>query len=284
MVSFGALTAVAFVLIVFGAVVRAKGAGLACPDWPLCFGAAIPSFDFRIALEWGHRVLAGALTLGLAAASAYVLREPALRPVVGAALGVAWVLLAVQIVLGGLTVLLGLAPWTVTAHLLCGSAFCATLLWCARNLAEHGSPAPSAPLSAWARALGLGTAALVAVQVGLGGWVSSHFAGLACYAFPTCDGVSIAPTFSGLLVWATRGSDEPVARIARSGLRLVVLQLAVGIANVLLRLPPEVTALHSALAAALVLASTLLAREILLHGTERSAAGSPARAEALGTS
>jgi heme A synthase len=87
-----------------------------------------------------------------------------------------------------------------------------------------------------------------------------------------------------LLVWATRGSDEPVARIARSGLRLVVLQLAVGIANVLLRLPPEVTALHSALAAALVLASTLLAREILLHGTERSAAGSPARAEALGTS
>ena len=186
-------------LIVFGAVVRAKGAGLACPDWPLCFGAAIPSFDFRIALEWGHRVLAGALTLGLAAASAYVLREPALRPVVGAALGVAWVLLAVQIVLGGLTVLLGLAPWTVTAHLLCGSAFCATLLWCARNLAEHGSPAPSAPLSAWARALGLGTAALVAVQVGLGGWVSSHFAGLACYAFPTCDGVSIAPTFSGLI-------------------------------------------------------------------------------------
>jgi hypothetical protein len=128
--AFGALTAVAFVLIVFGALVRAKGAGLACPDWPLCFGAAIPSFDFRIALEWGHRVLAGALTVGLAAASAYVLREPALRPVVGAALGVAWVLLAVQVVLGGLTVLLGLAPWTVTAHLLCGSAFCATLLWC----------------------------------------------------------------------------------------------------------------------------------------------------------
>jgi len=301
---FGALTAVAFVLIVFGALVRAKGAGLACPDWPLCFGAAIPSFDFRIALEWGHRVLAGALSVGLAAASAYVLREPGLRPVVGAALGVAWVLLAVQIVLGGLTVLLGLAPWTVTAHLLCGSAFCATLLWCARNLAEHGSQAPVAPLSAWARALGLGTAALVAVQVGLGGWVSSHFAGLACYAFPTCDGVSIAPTFSGLigihllhrlgaclvgvafilLVWATRGSDEPVARIARSGLRLVVLQLAVGIANVLLRLPPEVTALHSALAAALVLASTLLAREILLHSAERSVSASPARAQALGTS
>jgi heme A synthase len=29
----------------------------------------------------------------------------------------------VQIVLGGLTVLLGLAPWTVTAHLLVGNGF-----------------------------------------------------------------------------------------------------------------------------------------------------------------
>jgi cytochrome c oxidase assembly protein subunit 15 len=210
----------------------------------------------------------------------------------------------VQVVLGGLTVLLGLAPWTVTAHLLCGSAFCATLLWCSRNLAEHGSQERSAPLSAWVRALALGTGALVAVQIALGGWVSSHYAGLACHAFPTCDGGSFAPTLTGLvgvhvlhrlgayavaaafilLVWATRGSEEPVARIARSGLRLVVFQLAVGIANVLLRLPPEVTALHSALAAALVLESTLLAREILLHGTERSVSRSPARAQALGTS
>jgi heme A synthase len=35
---FAGLAAASFVLIVLGALVRAHGAGLACPDWPLCFG------------------------------------------------------------------------------------------------------------------------------------------------------------------------------------------------------------------------------------------------------
>ena len=55
----GLLAGVTYVLIVFGALVRAHGAGLACPDWPLCFGEWVPEFDFRIAFEWGHRALAG---------------------------------------------------------------------------------------------------------------------------------------------------------------------------------------------------------------------------------
>jgi cytochrome c oxidase assembly protein subunit 15 len=302
--AFALLTAVAFALIVLGALVRAQGAGLACPDWPLCFGAVIPAFDFGVALEWGHRVLAASASLGLAAATVYVLREPAARAAVAAPLALVWGLLGVQIVLGGLTVLLGLAPWTVTAHLVCGSAFCAALLWCSRNLSEHGSREPSAPLSAAVRALALGAGALVAAQVALGGLVSSHYAGLACYSFPTCDGTSFAPTFSGLvglhvvhrfgayavvaafvlLVWATWGSAEPVARIARSGLRVVALQVAVGVANVWLRLPAEITALHSALAAVLVLESTLLVREVRLRRVEKAVVGGAARAQTVGAS
>jgi cytochrome c oxidase assembly protein subunit 15 len=142
------------------------------------------------------------------------------------------------------------------------------------------------------------------LQVVLGGLVSSHYAGLACYDFPTCDGVAFAPAFTGLvglhvlhrlgaysvglafilLVGATWGSDEPVARIARSGLRLIALQVAVGVANVLLRLPVEMTGLHSALAAALVLECALLVREILLHRTERAITGGAAHAQPLGAS
>ena len=61
---FAALSAITFCLIVFGATVRANNAGLACPDWPLCFGEVVPRFDAKIALEWGHRLLAGLVTLG----------------------------------------------------------------------------------------------------------------------------------------------------------------------------------------------------------------------------
>ena len=59
----GGLVALTSMLIVLGALVRANGAGLACPDWPLCFGQAVPEFDLKVAFEWSHRVLAGGVGL-----------------------------------------------------------------------------------------------------------------------------------------------------------------------------------------------------------------------------
>jgi len=60
-----AIALLAWCLVVVGALVRAHGAGLSCPDWPLCFGQAIPAFDLKIAFEWGHRVMAASLSLAL---------------------------------------------------------------------------------------------------------------------------------------------------------------------------------------------------------------------------
>ena len=54
-----------------------------------------------------------------------------------------------------------------------------------------------------------------------------------------------------------------VGALSRVGLRLVIVQLAVGAANVVTRLPVEMTALHSAMAAGLVLVTTLLVRDWL---------------------
>ena len=278
-----ALVAATFALIVLGAVVRAKGAGLACPDWPLCFGELVPHFDLRVALEWGHRVLAGAIALGLGLLSVPVLVDSGLRERVARPLALAWGLLLVQIVLGGLTVLLRLAPWTVTAHLAVGSAFCATLLWVARDLAEE-APAPESrrPLPAGVGVLVVGVALALALQIVLGGLVSSHAAGLACAHFPTCDGRAWVPTLGGLvglhvlhrlgayavgvgfvaLALTTRRLGR-VGALSRVGLRLVIVQIAVGAANVVSRLPVEMTALHSAMAAGLVLVTTLLVRDWL---------------------
>ena len=42
------LVAAVWILIVLGALVRANDAGLACPDWPLCFGELVPQLDVRV--------------------------------------------------------------------------------------------------------------------------------------------------------------------------------------------------------------------------------------------
>lgn len=287
-------------LIVVGALVRAHGAGLACPDWPLCFGAWVPAFDLRIALEWGHRLFAGVLSLGLAVGTLFALRRPALRSRISRPLALAWVLLAVQVVLGGATVLLGLAPWTVVSHLAVGNLFSATLFWIARALDDAARGAPLRR-PATGRALVVACVALLALQVVLGGLVSSQHAGLACDSFPTCDGTSLAPAFSGLvglhvihrigagalvlglalLTWHTRATPG-TGGLARAAFALVVLQFAVGAANVLAALPVEITALHTALAAALVLVHAELARTVLVRSAaaERVSRGS-SRSRAL---
>ena len=44
-------------LLVWGNMVSGLGAGLACPDWPLCFGKFFPELNFAIFMEHTHRVL-----------------------------------------------------------------------------------------------------------------------------------------------------------------------------------------------------------------------------------
>jgi cytochrome c oxidase assembly protein subunit 15 len=268
---FAVLTALAWMLIVVGALVRAHGAGLACPDWPLCFGQLVPTFDAKVAFEWGHRVFAGSLSLGLLTGAVLTWRQGgelwarAKRPIVAAGL-----VFVVQAVLGGLTVLHLLASWTVTSHLLCGNAFAATLLWSALSLREWR------PVERSSRVMGTTVFAAVAllVQMALGGLTSSQYAGLACAEWPACsDGVWF-PELQGLvglhllhrwnamvvlvayvaLFLSTR--RHPLSRLTAGLLALVFAQIGLGVANVLLRLPVEVTALHSACAAGLFLLTT----------------------------
>ena len=147
--------------------------------------------------------------------------------------------------------LLHLAPWTVTAHLLVGSTFCGTLLWIARDLAEDAPKPDARPLPTVASVLIVGTACVLFVQILLGGLVSSQAAGLACAHFPTCDGREYVPSLTGLvgihvlhrigacavlvafaaLALSTRRLGR-VGAVSRLGFRIVILQLALGAANV----------------------------------------------------
>ncbi len=286
-----ALAGLTWLLIIFGAIVRAHGAGLACPDWPYCFGSLLPRMDFRVLLEWGHRAVAGTASLLFLTASWLALRNSATRVAVGRLLLLAGIVLPAQIVLGGLTVLHLLAVWSVTFHLVLGNTFCLLLLLIARRLLgvlDPPRPAPSA-----ARPLAVIVALALLVQMVLGGFVSSNYAGLACPDWPACRGSEWFPGFEGLvglqlahrlggyfLAFAYLGLAlvtlrEPLTgSLARIGLSLVFFQILIGVSNVLARLPVEVTALHSAVATLIVLVTTMLVRAILAGpGRAREALG-----------
>ncbi len=269
-------------LIVLGALVRAHGAGLACPDWPLCFGRAIPVFDLRVGFEWTHRVVAGGIALAFSGLAFAALRRPAARARCAPWVGLAALLLALQILLGALTVWQLLASWTVTSHLLTGNAFNACLLLIGQRL----RPAPAPPEAAAVGALRLwlpATLLSLVLQLVLGGLVSSRYAGLACPEWPTCNEGVWFPTFGGavglhllhrsngyLLVLLLLGAAllargrGALGRVLGLAAALGLVQVVVGVLDVRLGLPVEVTGLHSALAAALVL--SLAAASALAFG------------------
>ncbi len=256
------MAVVTWALLVFGSTVRVHEAGLSCPDWPLCFGELVPVFNFQVFLEWGHRVLAGTISLGFLGLGVAVLAEPGRRRKHGAIVLVAAGVLAAQIVLGGLTVLLGLAFWSVTLHLLFGNAFMALLIVLAVRL--RGSP--RVDLGA-ARGAATAVAAAVVVQMALGGLVSSNEARLACTEWPACyDGVWF-PRLDGVVGlhllhrlgaytvlaaavgWVWLGGRSKAAMVV---LGLVLVQVALGVATVLVDMPVAVRIAHAATAHALV--------------------------------
>lgn len=279
--AYAGLVAAIVGLMVLGALVRAHGAGLACPDWPLCFGAFVPRFDIKVAFEWTHRVVAGSLSLVFVGLVALTWRRPATFAVVRGLLLLAALLLGAQVLLGALTVWQLLARWTVTSHLVTANLFAITVLLVALRIRERAVGTPTrTPLPAAVRTWGVIVSVLLAAQIVLGGLVSSSFAGMACPEWPACINGEWFPAIGGLvslhllhrtngylvlaallaLAMSSRGTRAagPTAWAAALG----VGQVAVGVANVLWGLPVEVTGLHSALAAALVLTLTVTAREL----------------------
>jgi cytochrome c oxidase assembly protein subunit 15 len=270
---FQLLVVLTFCLIVLGALVRANGAGLACPDWPLCFGNLIPEIDTRVGFEWSHRLLAGGVTAIFAFLSWSAWRSSARSGYVTALLTIAAVLIATQITLGALTVWLKLAPWTVTAHLIIGNSFASAtfllaLAFRAEKAARDTHPKVSSRRRLWITVMG----GLLLIQLGLGGLVSSRYAGMACPEWPTCNGGVWFPTWVGgvglhlfhrmtayaLIVCLGAAAfscrrDGRLRGVTALAFALGILQGAVGVASVSNGIPVELTGLHTALAAALVL-------------------------------
>ena len=126
-------------LISFGAFVRLKGAGLACPDWPLCFGQLIPPPGYEIALEVGHRFIATLLGMLIVWMVILAFSRPHYREYRNLSL-VCLVMVVIQGILGGLTVTMLLNPYIVTGHLIGGNLTFALLVyfaWKTFHLNKH---------------------------------------------------------------------------------------------------------------------------------------------------
>lgn len=190
-------------LIMFGAFVRLTDSGLGCPDWPGCYGKLTPlgaGAHIEQAYQampygpvsWGkawiemiHRYVGAALGLLIIAIVWMAWRH---RRTLGHSARLAtFTLLAVcvQGAFGAWTVTHKLMPIIVTTHLLGGMSVLALMTWLA--VRENPGP-PAAPASRRWRPWLIASLLLLTVQIGLGGWVSTNYAALACMDFPQCHG------------------------------------------------------------------------------------------------
>ncbi|MFI5119403.1 MAG: heme A synthase [Thermoanaerobaculia bacterium] len=120
-------TAAIYIQIVLGAVMRHTGAGLAIPDFPTAFGGLFPSTDelrlHGVGLHLAHRVGA-VVVLALVLAAVRALARLSAVNSVFAGFAAAWTgLVAIQILLGALSIWSRKAPPLTVAHL-AGGALC----------------------------------------------------------------------------------------------------------------------------------------------------------------
>src|SRR4051812_5543176 len=115
--SAGALVALTLIVL-SGAAVRVTGSGLGCPSWPQCYdnGRLVAETNSHALIEFGNRTFTSIVAIAAAAAGLLAFFRPPFRR----DLAVLAVLLpagvVAQAVLGGLTVVYGLAPGFVMGH------------------------------------------------------------------------------------------------------------------------------------------------------------------------
>lgn len=190
-------------LLLLGSIVHATESSLACPDWPTCFGTMMPEMTGGVFWEHLHRLVAGGLILFFSGGFYLAWKEKACPWIVrGAGLGL--VLLLIQAVLGGVTVLLRLPDAVSTSHL--GLAF--LFLGLTTVLAIQSSPKRGAKAS-WSRSevrrrfLRRGAVPVTALAFGqslVGAAVRHTDAGMACPDVPLCLGEWIPPFSHPLVV------------------------------------------------------------------------------------
>ena len=239
-----------FDLVLFGAFTRLTDSGLGCPDWPGCYGSASPvgaRADIAAAqeamptgpvthgkawVEMIHRYLAtgvGVLIIVLTVATWLQWRRARADSTVSPPVMSPWwptftlVWVCLQGAFGALTVTMKLFPAIVTLHLMGGVVLLALLCVQAVRHTQAVRGVQPAVLAAPLRLGVLVTGALVALQVVLGGWVSTNYAVLACTTFPICQGSwwPVMDFAQGFQLWRPLGLLQDGSHISFAGLTAI---------------------------------------------------------------
>jgi len=155
------------VIVVTGGAVRLTGSGLGCPTWPRCTGSSlVPTRELAAhgVVEFTNRMLTFVLTVAAIAVVVVVFRS--VRRDLRKLAVLSFLGIPAQALLGGVTVLTGLNPWTVAAHFLLSMVLVAvaTTLWLRSREPGVGQPLLRRPFVL----LVTGIAAVTAVVLALG--------------------------------------------------------------------------------------------------------------------
>lgn len=285
-----ATTAVTYVLILVGGLVRASGAGLGCPDWPRCFGSWIPpasaaelpaGFDpsqFNPTLMWTeylNRLLGASVGLLILATAILAWRHHRRQPHILWPVIAALLLTGYQGWLGGRVVAHELAAWIVTVHMIVALIIVSLLLYATvySLYARDGQPVM------WTRTR-RGTARLVGalivmtlVQVGLGTQVRGHVDAALDTGVPHADALATVGAVdrwhrdAALIVFTFAMVMLPIVMRHREGLLVraawvmvlcAAAQIGVGLLLAYVSLTPAAQVAHLTVASVLLGAETVL--------------------------
>lgn len=264
------------VLIAIGAVVRATGSGLGCPDWPTCHGGVVPPGQKHALIEFSHRFVAS--VVGLLVIATAILAWKYYRHVSYAlwAATIAVPLVGFQGILGAITVKRELPPEIVATHLLTAMFVLGFELaaWISMYLEDPDHQKRLGSIASASRLpgkLALAATAWMAAVLWIGGYMAESGASTACSGWPLCNG-SVLPAnddqeithmvhryLAGLFIflivpfvwtaWKRRHELFWAAPVAIATAVLYVTQVMVGAFNVWYTFPEWLTVAHTAVAA-----------------------------------
>jgi cytochrome c oxidase assembly protein subunit 15 len=273
------------VIVVTGGAVRLTGSGLGCPTWPSCTDASLtPTREYALhgIIEFTNRQLTfvlSAVVLATLVVAVLTRRQVRLAVLLAASI-------PAQAVLGGITVLTHLNPWTVAAHFLLSMVIVAVafaLWWRLRDEPVASPVAVNGFGPAALRTAGWAIVALTAAVLAVGTVVTgsgphagdkgaTHRIGLhpAAVSQLHADLVMLLIGVSVGLAVLSRAAGAP-SRLQRAAWLLVGVELAqglIGFVQYFTHLPAVLVGLHM-LGACLVWLAALTVLAQTLHGPAR---------------
>ncbi|MDQ6832719.1 MAG: heme o synthase [Chloroflexota bacterium] len=277
--------------IFWGGVVRLSKSGLGCADnWPLCNGKVYPFWEQPVLIEYIHRLIALLISVLVATLLVVIWRTQRRNGwLFGPAL-LAVALFIVQALLGAIVVWFSLKSGLVMVHLATSMLLLATLGVLTVHAFPRPVPARGARLVGFDRfpALALGATIFAYIVLLSGAYTTSQHAGAACTTWPLCNGrlvpldgtlfvtgvqmvhrlfaYALALILIPLYLRARRNKAifPLFARLTGIACGLVLLQITIGVVQVVNLLPGWLVSLHignaAALFATLVLTTTFAFR------------------------